>query len=86
MLLNARGMKEKLKARTALVGRIVVLLLLCNRGIALADEPVTRDQFLLLQQQNEQLQKQLQKQQELIDSLSQKVLTSRMSTAGETGN
>ncbi len=41
----------------------------------MADEAVTREQFLLLQQQNEQLQKQLQKQQELIDSLSQKVLS-----------
>jgi len=73
LLLNTKGMMEKLKTRIALVGRIVVLLLICNRGIALADEPVTREQFLLLQQQNEQLQKQLQKQQELIDSLSQKV-------------
>jgi len=38
-----------------------------------ADEPVTREQFLLLQQQNEILRQQLLKQQELIDALNRKV-------------
>jgi hypothetical protein len=38
-----------------------------------ADEPATREQFLLLQQQNDLLRQQLLKQQELIDSLNRKV-------------
>lgn len=59
--------------RTARLGCFVVLFLLFGRGIAAGDVPVTQDQFLLLQQQNEQLQKQLQKQQELIDALTRKV-------------
>lgn len=63
----------KLKTSTARVGSFAVLLLLLSGGITAADEPLTRDQFLLLQKQNEQLEKQLQKQQELIDSLSRKV-------------
>lgn len=40
---------------------------------AAQDAPITRDQFLQLQQQNEQMRQQLEKQQQLIDSLTRKV-------------
>ncbi len=45
---------EKRKTRTARLGGFAVLLLLFSRGIVAADVPVTQDQFLLLQQHNEQ--------------------------------
>lgn len=46
---------------------------IAGTGVAQTDVPVTREQLIKLQQQNESLQQQLRKQQELIDSLSKKV-------------
>jgi hypothetical protein len=66
-------MMKKLTARTTRWGCVAGFLIFVGTGWGAADAPVTREQFQLLQQQNELLQQQLHKQQELIDSLSQKV-------------
>src|SRR6185437_10650631 len=58
---------------TAIAVWMALLFLCFSPAISFADEPGTRDQLLLLQKQNEQLQKQLQRQQELIDELNRKV-------------
>ncbi len=68
-------MTGKPKVRTALPGWLALLFLMLLPVMARADDTVIRDQLLQLQQQNEQLQKQLQKQQELIDALTLKVST-----------
>src|SRR6185312_15887822 len=50
------------------------LFILAARTAGAADDaPITREQFLLIQSQNQQLQQQLQAQQKLIDSLTHKV-------------
>ncbi len=54
-------------------GGVLLVIMLANKAVGAEDPAVTREQFLLLQQQNAQLQQQLQKQQELIDSLARKV-------------
>ncbi len=62
------------KMRSALWGSVAIIFLLTNCGLAAADvAPVTQEQFLLLQRQNQQLQEQLQHQQQVIDSLMHKV-------------
>ncbi len=66
-------MTGKLNTRRVPWGRAAVCFLLLSRGVGVADEGVTRDQILQLQQQNEQLQQQLRRQQELIESLSRQV-------------
>lgn len=47
--------------------------MIANSGMAADDAPVTREQFLLLQKQNDELREQMQKQQQLIDALTKKV-------------
>ena len=54
-------------------GGVLLVIMLANKAVGAEDPAVTREQFLLLQQQNAQLQQQLQKQQELIDSLARMV-------------
>ncbi|EEF59870.1 hypothetical protein [Pedosphaera parvula] len=66
-------MTEKLGMRTALWGCMTGFFLVSGTGIGAADAPVTSDQILQLQRQNEALQEQLRKQQQLIDSLTHKV-------------
>src|SRR5437879_4939264 len=66
-------MMEKPETRIALWGCIAVFFIMAGNGAGAADAPVTQEQFLLLQQQNERLQQQLRKQQEVIDSLAHKV-------------
>src|SRR5260221_840361 len=66
-------MKAITKAGTVHWGGVLLLIMLANKVVGAEDPAVTREQFLLLQQQNAQLQQQLQKQQELIDSLARKV-------------
>ena len=67
-------MMGKSFVRTALRGCVLALFVAANRPAAGADEtPITHEQFLLLLQQNQQLQQQLQTQQHLIESLTQKV-------------
>jgi hypothetical protein len=56
--------------RTARWGCLALFFLSTNRVMLGAEDgPVTRDQFLQLQQQNQLMQQQLEKQQQLIDSL-----------------
>ncbi len=66
-------MKSTTTARIARWGGVLLVILLVNKAVGADDPPITREQILQLQQQNAQLQQQLQKQQELIDSLSRKV-------------
>jgi len=54
-------------------GGVLLVIMLANKAVGAEDPAATREQFLLLQRQNAQLQQQLQKQQELIDSLARKV-------------
>ena len=63
---------KKSRTRAAFSGCVAAFFILGGfaRG---ADEPVTREQFLLLQRQNEAFKAQLQKQQEVIDILTHKV-------------
>jgi cell division protein FtsB len=64
---------EKLGMRTALLGCVTSLFLAGTGRVGAADVQSMSDQILQLQKQNEALQEQLRKQQELIDSLSHKV-------------
>jgi hypothetical protein len=73
LLLKESGMTATVRAWTALSGFLAAFFIIANLGMAADDAPVTREQFLLLQKQNERLQRQLQQQQQLIDSLSKKV-------------
>jgi hypothetical protein len=66
-------MSVKLTAKTVGLGCMAVFMLLTNRGLCQQDAPITREQFLLLQEQNRQMQEQMQKQAGVIDSLSHKV-------------
>jgi hypothetical protein len=66
-------MTATLRAWTAISGFLLAFFMIANDGMAADDAPITREQFLLLQKQNEQLQQQLQKQQQLIDALTKKV-------------
>ena len=66
-------MKATMRARTAWSGLLAAFLMMANNGLAADDAPITREQFLSLQKQNEQLQQQLQKQQQMIDALTKKV-------------
>ncbi|MDB6112350.1 MAG: hypothetical protein JWR69_4100 [Pedosphaera sp.] len=66
-------MMKEIAARTARWGCVASFFILAGTGLGAADAPVTGEQFRLLQQQNELLQQQLHKQQELIDSLSHQV-------------
>ncbi|MDB6020906.1 MAG: hypothetical protein JWQ04_763 [Pedosphaera sp.] len=67
-------MMGKSYTRATLRGCAFAFLVLVSGPVAAADTtPITREQFLLLQQQNQQLQQQLQTQLRLIESLTQKV-------------
>src|SRR5258708_22907760 len=66
-------MKAMTKAETVQWGVLLLVIMLVNNAAGAEDPPVTREQFLLLQQQNALLQQQVQKQQEVIDSLARKV-------------
>ncbi|MDB6068656.1 MAG: hypothetical protein JWR26_4864 [Pedosphaera sp.] len=66
-------MMVKATAKTALSGCVAAFCLFAEQPAEAGDASITQEQFLKLQQQNEQLQKQMQKQQELIDALTHKV-------------
>ena len=66
-------MMGKSNTRRVPWGLAAVCFFILSRGVGAADEGVSREQFLQLQKQNEQLQQQLRQQGELIDSLSRKV-------------
>ncbi|SRR5581483_3156849 len=65
-------MMQRLRAPAGVCAWLAVLFIMPGRVFA-DGPPVTREQFLLLQQQNEILQQQVRKQQEVIDALSRKV-------------
>ncbi len=66
-------MMGKSNTQTVLWGCIAASFLLAHQGFGATDEtPMTRQEFLLLQQQNHLLQQQLQSQQQVIDSLTHK--------------
>lgn len=67
-------MMGKSFSRTALRGCTVAAVVFAGSVAVLADEtPVTKEQFLQLKHQNEQMLQQLQEQQKLIDALGKKV-------------
>src|ERR1700744_4633957 len=73
-------MKESF-VRTVVLGCAVLFFIFANEARGTDDATVTREQLLLLQKQNAQMQEQLQKQKELIDSLSRKVADIQESAA-----
>src|ERR1700746_635781 len=67
-------MMGKSFSRTALRGCTVAAVVFAGSVAALADEtPITKEQFLQLKHQNEQMLQQLLEQQKLIDALGKKV-------------
>lgn len=67
-------MAKKFNAQAALRGGVAGFFVMALQAAGAGTEgPVTREQFLQLQQQNEQLQQQLQNQQRLIEALTHKV-------------
>jgi hypothetical protein len=74
LLLNTATMMGNVCPRIVLRGLICALVLLAARPVAAADEgPVSREELIQLRQQNQQLMQQVQKQQQLIDGLADKV-------------
>src|ERR1700728_1735604 len=68
------GMLGKRKKRTAFYGGVAALCIAANRGLgATNDTPITREEFLQLEKQNQLLQQQIQVQQKMIDALNHKV-------------
>src|SRR5579872_3319408 len=66
-LLNSRCMMKKSETKNTLWCSVAVFFILAGSGVAAENAPITPEQFLLLQRQNDQLQQQLRKQQEMID-------------------
>ena len=66
-------MMKKSETKNTLWCSVAVFFILAGSGVAAENAPITPEQFLLLQRQNDQLQQQLRKQQEMIDSLTRKV-------------
>ena len=66
-------MKDALIRMPAWWACVVVLALTAGGAAGADDQPVSREEFLQLQQQNQQLQNQMRQQQQVIDTLTHKV-------------